>query len=79
MIGSPKRHRLTYTKGASSPLNISHTAADLVAETAFHFEETMRDEEVLQLRQQLDEERKKHREMKEMFDETLHKMEQQKA
>ena len=57
-------------------MNSKSAAANAVAETAFQFEETMRDEAVFQLQSQLDEERKKHREMKDMFDETLHNMEQ---
>ena len=41
------------------------------------FEETMRDEVIIQLRKQLDDERKRHREMKEIFDETMQNMEEQ--
>jgi hypothetical protein len=36
----------------------------------------MRDEVVVQLRAQLQDERKKHRDMKQMFDETMQNMEQ---
>ena len=41
------------------------------------FEETMRDEVVQQLRKQLEDERKRHREMKEIFDETMQNIEEQ--
>ena len=41
------------------------------------FEETIRDEVLTQLRRQLDDERKKNRDMKQIFDETMQNMEAQ--
>ncbi len=56
--------------GQSSPLHSSQ--ANLTS-----FGDTMRDEMVVQLRSQLEDERKKHRDMKQMFDETMQNMELQ--
>ena len=39
------------------------------------FEETIRDEVMTQLRRQLEDERKKNRDMKQIFDETMQNME----